>query len=66
MEITIDACQSEAVNVIRAAVLLGNDVLDMQGGKRRIILMQLAVFATIAGAPGQELLLTRLSPMASS
>jgi hypothetical protein len=41
-------------------------VLDMQGGKRRIILMQLAVFATIAGAPGQELLLTRLSPMASS
>ena len=50
MEITIDARQSEVVEVIGAAVLLGNDVLDMQGGKRRIILMQLTVFATIAGA----------------
>ena len=50
MEITIDARQREVVDVIRAAVLLGDDVLDMQGGKRGVILMQLTVFATIAGA----------------
>lgn len=50
MEITIDARQGEVIDIVGAAVLLGNDVLDMQGGKRRIILMQLTVFATIAGA----------------
>jgi hypothetical protein len=50
VEITIDARQGEVVDVIGAAVLLGDDMLDMQGGKRRIILMQLTVFATIAGA----------------
>jgi hypothetical protein len=50
VKITIDACQDEVVDIIGAAVLLGNDMLDMQGGKRRIILMQLTVFATIAGA----------------
>ena len=50
MEITIDARQRKVVDVIGAAVLLGDDVLDMQGGKRGVILMQLTVFATIVGA----------------
>ena len=50
VEITINARQRKVVYVIGAAVLLGDDVLDMQGGKRGVILMQLTVFATIVGA----------------
>ena len=39
MEIAVDTRESEVVGVVRTAMLPGDDVLDVERGKRRIILM---------------------------
>jgi hypothetical protein len=39
--------KGELIEVVTAAVNFGNDVLDMERGKRRIILMQMTIFATV-------------------
>lgn len=48
VQITINTRQGKIVASIGPAVLPGDDVLDMERGKRCIVLMQLAVFAAIA------------------
>ena len=47
MQIAIDARKSEIINVITAAVSFRNDVLDVERDKRRIILMQVTVLASV-------------------
>ena len=47
MEIAIDAGEGEIVEVIAAAVNFGNDVLDVERGERRIILMQTTILASV-------------------
>lgn len=56
MKIAIDAGKGEIVEVIVTAVNFGNDVLDMERGERRIILMQMTILASVLGA------LANLSP----
>ena len=56
MKIAIDAGKGEIVDVIAAAVNFGNDVLNMERGERRIILMQLTILASVLSA------LANLSP----
>jgi hypothetical protein len=48
VQVTIDAGQGKVSQLVRAAVFLGDDVLDMQYGERRIFLMELAILAPIA------------------
>ena len=47
VKIAIDAGKGEIVEVIAAAVDFRNDVLDMKRGERRIILMQMTIFASV-------------------
>lgn len=47
MKIAIDAGKSEIGAVIAPAVNPGNDVLDVQSGERRIILMQVTLLASV-------------------
>lgn len=47
VEVTVDAREAEIGFVIGAAVLARADVLDVQGGERRVILMQVAILATV-------------------
>lgn len=49
VEIAIDAGQAEVRFIIGAAVFERSDVLDVQGGERRIFLMGLAIFAAVSG-----------------
>lgn len=46
VEIAIDAGEAEVLQIVPAAVLSGDDVLDMEGGQRGVLLMEFAVFAT--------------------
>ena len=52
MKIAIDAGQGEIVEVIAAAVNFGNDVLDMEGSQRRIILMTRTIWSAPAERSG--------------
>jgi hypothetical protein len=57
------------LQIVPSAVNLGNDVLDMQNGQWRIILMQLAVFALVASPfphPRSGLQIHYLMPPAGS
>jgi len=47
VQITVDASQSKVVEVIGSAVNLWNDVLNVKGGQRRIILMQMTILASV-------------------
>jgi hypothetical protein len=47
VKIAIDASKGEIVDVITATVNSRNDVLDMERGKRRIILMQVTILASV-------------------
>jgi hypothetical protein len=47
VKIAVDAGKREIVDVITAAVNSRNNVLDVQSGKRRIILMQVTILATV-------------------
>ena len=49
MKITVDACQRQVIQVVRTAMNPGNDVFYVHNGQRRILLVQLAVFAAMAG-----------------
>jgi hypothetical protein len=50
VKITVNASQSQIVEIITTAVEFRENVLDVQDCQRRVVLMQLAVLATIAGA----------------
>ena len=47
VEIAVDAGEAEIGCVIGAAVLARTDVLDVQGGERGVILMQVAILAAV-------------------
>jgi hypothetical protein len=47
VKVAIDAGKSEIGDVVTPAVNPGNDVLDMQSGERRIILMQVTILASV-------------------
>src|SRR5438132_551884 len=47
MKIAIDAGKGEIVEVIAATVNFGNDVLDVERGERRVILMQMTILASV-------------------
>lgn len=44
MQIAVNACEAEIVRIVGAAVFAGADVLNMERGKGRVVLMQTAVF----------------------
>src|SRR5437867_3381073 len=50
VQIALVACQGEVVVLIAAAVLAGNYVLDMERMEAVVLLPQMAILATIAGA----------------
>ena len=52
MKIAIDAGMGEIVDVVAAAVSFGNDVLDMEHRKRRIILMTKTIWSAPAERSG--------------
>lgn len=54
MQIAVDAGEGKIANIIATAMLPGNDVLNVEGGKGRVVLMQLTVFATITSALANE------------
>lgn len=47
MEVAINTGQGKIVGFIRATVLLGDDVLDVQDSQRRVVLLQLAILAAM-------------------
>ena len=47
MKIAVDASKGEIVHVVTAAVNSGNDVLYVQRGQWRVILMQVAILASV-------------------
>ena len=47
VEIAVDAREAEIGLIIGAAVLARADVLDVEGGERRVILMQVAILAAV-------------------
>jgi hypothetical protein len=49
-KIAVDAGGRKVAWVVRAAMLARDDVLDLQRSKRRVDLVTLAVFETLAGA----------------
>src|ERR1035441_3858000 len=50
VQVAVDARQSQVVEVVRAAVNLWDDVLDVKRRQRRVLLMHEAILATMAGA----------------
>jgi hypothetical protein len=50
VQIAIDAGESKVVEFVGSAVNPWNDVLDVKRGQRRIILMQMAILASILSA----------------
>ena len=48
VQIAIDAGKSKVVEVIASAMSLWNDVFDVQGGQRRIILMKTTILASVS------------------
>jgi hypothetical protein len=50
VKVAIDTGKGKIVEVIAAAVNLGNDVFDVERGQRRIILMQTTIFASVLSA----------------
>ncbi len=50
MQIAVNAGERQIVEFIQAVVKAWNDVLNVERRQRRILLMQLAVFAPLAGA----------------
>ena len=49
VQIAVDASQSKVVEVIAPAVNFWNDVLNVKGGQRRVILMQMTILASVLG-----------------
>lgn len=44
MQIAVNACEAEIVRIVGAAVFSWTDVLNMESGQGRVVLMQTAVF----------------------
>src|SRR5262249_44359505 len=53
-QVTFVAGQSKVRGRVTAAMLLGDDVLDMKSKERIVVLVEPAVFATILGPPTNE------------
>ena len=51
MKIAIDAGERKIIDIVAATVNSRDDVLDVKSSQWRILLPQLAVFASVAGAP---------------
>lgn len=51
VKIAVDAGEREIVELVRSAMLAGDDVFHMQCGEQRICLSELTVFAAILGSP---------------
>ena len=49
VQVAIDACQGQVIEVIRAAMSFGDNMFHMKHSQRRIVLVQVAVFTTITG-----------------
>ena len=49
MKIAIDTRERKIVEIVGATMLFGDDMLDVELSKRRIVLMQSTVFASIIG-----------------
>lgn len=47
VDISIDASEGEIFDIITAAVHFGNDMFNVERGKRRIVLMQMTIFASV-------------------
>lgn len=47
VKLAIDAGKGEIVDVIVTAVNFGSDVRDVERGERRVILMQMTIFASV-------------------
>jgi len=54
VQIAVDASEREILLIIAPPVLAGNDVLDMQSGKRRIVLMKETILTAIPRTPSDE------------
>lgn len=54
VKIAVDACEAEVGLVIGAAMLAWTDMLDVQGGQRRVILVQTAILTPKPGALPHE------------
>jgi hypothetical protein len=50
VKVAIDTGKGKIVDVIATAVNPGNDVFDMERGQRRIILMEMTIFASVPSA----------------
>ena len=50
VQVAIDAHQYQVVEIVRAAVNLWDDMLDVKGRQWRVLLVHQAILATIAGA----------------
>ena len=50
VQVAIDARQSQVIEIVRAAVNLWDDMLDVKGRQRRVLLVYQAILATMAGA----------------
>jgi len=50
VQIAIDAGEGKVVGIVGPAMNLRNDMLDMQCGQRGIVLVQMAILASILGA----------------
>src|SRR5438128_733291 len=53
-EIAIVARPGERLGIVRAAVLFGNDVLDVERIKRQVILMEVAILAAPPGTRADQ------------
>jgi hypothetical protein len=47
VKIAIDASEGEIFDIITATVHFGNDMFNVERGKRRVILMQMTIFASV-------------------
>jgi hypothetical protein len=50
VQVAIDARQSQVIEIVRAAVNLWDDMLDVKCRQRRVLLMHQAMLATMASA----------------
>ena len=53
-QVAVNAREAEVRLVVGAAVLARADVLDVQGGEGRVVLMKLAILAAIRSAPTHQ------------
>ncbi len=50
MQITIDAGKCQVIGVVTSAMNFGDDVFDVKDRERRIVLVEVAILTSVAGA----------------